>query len=334
MTITVSTASGISQRTTVFAAREMLKHAGPVTVLDKFGVTKSMPQNKGVVIKFRRPKVFTAATTPLVEGVTPESTAFEYEDVTANLRQYGQVVTITDVIADTHEDPVLRDAARQAGENIGRTIEALTYAVVKAGTNVFYANGASRNAVNTIITLTKQRAVTRFLNAQKAKKLRSMLSPSPNYATKAIEAAYVAVGHTDLEADIRGLTGFTPVASYGSRQPICPEEIGSVEDVRYVLSPDLAPFADAGGAAGSMVSTTGTNADVYPILFFGAEAYGTVAVRGLGAVEPTIIPVGTKDKTDPLGQRGYVGWKTWFVAVRLNEAWMARLEVAVTDLTA
>jgi N4-gp56 family major capsid protein len=332
MTVTVSTASGISQRTTVFAEREMLKHAGPVTVLDKFGVTKRMPKNKGVVIKFRRPKVFTAVTIPLVEGVTPESTAFEYEDVTATLRQYGQVVTITDVIEDTHEDPVLQDASRQAGENIGRTIEALTYAVVRAGTNVFYANGSARNAVNTVITLSKQRAVTRFLNAQKAKKITTMLAASPNYATKAIEAAYVAVGHTDLEADIRGLAGFTPVASYGSRQPLCSEEIGSVEDVRYILSPDLTPFADAGGAKGAMVSTTGTSADVYPIMFFGQEAYGVVAVRGVGAVEPTIIPVGTKTKDDPLGQRGYIGWKTWFVAVRLNEAWMARLEVAVTAL--
>ena len=80
------------------------------------------------------------------------------------------------------------------------------------------------------------------------------------------------------------------------------------------------------------VSTSGTSADVYPVLFFGKEAYGTVALRDQGAVAPSIIPVGQRTKDDPLGQRGYVGWKTWFVAVRLNENWMARLEVAVTAL--
>ena len=34
------------------------KHAAPVTVLDKFGMTKPMPKNKGVAIKFRRRNPF------------------------------------------------------------------------------------------------------------------------------------------------------------------------------------------------------------------------------------------------------------------------------------
>ncbi len=332
MTLTTSTAAGISQRTNVYAEREMLKHAGPVMVLDKFGMTKRMPRNKSTVIKFRRPIVFSAVTTPLVEGVTPSSTAFSYEDVTATLRQYGMVVSITDVIEDTHEDPVLNDATMQAGENIGRTMEKLTYAVVRAGTNVFYSNGSARTDVNTPISLGKQRAITRALKAQKAMKITSILSASPNYNTSPIEAAFVAVAHTDLENDIRNMPGFLPVAEYGSRQAICAEELGTVDDVRYVLSPDLEEFQDGGGAKGSMVSQTGTNADVYPVLYFGRDAYGTVGLKGQGAVEPTIIPVNSKTKDDPLGQRGYVGWKSWFVAVRLNETWMARLEVACTAL--
>ena len=332
MSVITSTASGISQRTNVYAERQMLAHAGPVTVLEKFGKPVRMPKNKSTTIKFRRPVVFTAATTPLVEGVTPTSTNFTYEDVTASLKQYGQVSIVTDVIEDTHEDPVLNDVTQQSGENIGRTVEALTYGVLKGGTNVFYNNGSARTDVNTAITINKIRAVVRALAAQKAKKITMILSGSPDYGTSPIEAAYVAVAHTDLAADLRGLTGFTPVAEYGSRKPICPEEFGSVEDVRFVLSPDLASIPDAGGAAGAMVSTSATNADVYPVLFIGQEAYGLVAIRGAGAVEPSIIPVGQKTKDDPLGQRGYVGWKTWFVAVILNELWMARLEVAVTDL--
>lgn len=332
MSITKSDSTGISQRTNVYAERMMLKHAGPTTVLDKLGLTKKMPKNKSTSIKFRRPVVFDAVTTPMLEGVTPSTTAFAYVDVLASLKQYGQVVGITDVIEDTHEDPVLNDATEQCGENIGRTVEALTYGVVKAGTNVFYSNGSSRTAVNTVITLAKQRAVTRGLKAQKAMKITKILSPSPDYETRAIEAAFVAVAHTDLESDIRGLAGFVATANYGTRKVMCDEEIGSVEDVRYVLSPDLDSFVDAGGTKGDMVSAAGTKADVYPVLYFGKEAFGTVALRGQGAVSPTIIPVNQKTKDDPLGQRGYVGWKTWFVAVRLNEAWMARLECGVTAL--
>lgn len=333
MTITKSTDSGISQRTNVWAAREMLKYAGATMVLDKFGKPIRMPKNKSTTAKFRRPIVFSAATSPLVEGVTPTSTQFSYEDVSVTLKQYGEVVTITDVIEDTHEDPVLQDATEQCGENIGRTMEALTYGVVKAGTNVFYANSTSRANVNTAISLNKQRAVTRFLKAQKGKKIRKVLSASPNYNTYPVEAAYVAVAHTDCEADIRNLAGFISTAEYGQRNMICEEEIGSVEDVRYVLSPDLSPFQAAGSATlNGMVADDATNVDVYPILFFAQEAYGCVALKGAGAVSPSIIPVGQKTKDDPLGQRGYVGWKTWFACLRLNEAWMARLEVGVTDL--
>ena len=172
----------------------------------------------------------------------------------------------------------------------------------------------------------------RTLKANKAQKITRSLSPSSDYGTRAVEAAYVAVAHTDVESDIRNLPGFKTTAEYGTRSPISEYEIGSVEDVRYLLSPDLNPFLDAGGAKGTMVSTSGTSADVYPIVYFGQDAWGMVALRGQGAVSPTIIPVGQKTKDDPLGQRGYVGWKTWHAALILNQAWMARLEVAVSAL--
>jgi N4-gp56 family major capsid protein len=291
-----------------------------------------MPKNKTDTIKFRRPRVFTAATTPLQEGVTPTETQFSYEDVSTTLRQYGQVVVVTDKIEDLHEDPVLNDASVQAGENIGRTIEALNYGVVRAGTSVYYSNGTLRTDVNTPISLSKQRAVLRSLKALKAQKITRSLSPSSDYGTRSVEASYVAVAHTDVESDIRNMPGFKTVSDYGTRSPISEYEIGSVEDVRYLLSPDLNPFLDGGGAKGTMVSTTGTSADVYPVIYFGQDAWGMVALRGQGAVSPTIIPVGQKTKDDPLGQRGYVGWKTWHAALILNQAWMSRLEVAVTAL--
>lgn len=336
MPTTRYTDAGVSPRTNVYAERQMLKHAMPVRILDKFGMMRPMPKNKTQVIKFRRPRIFTAATTPLVEGVTPTATQFSYEDVEATIKQYGQVVEITDVIEDTHEDPVLNDATIQAGENIGRTLEALDWGILRAGTNVFFTNGSVRSSVNTPMTLSKQRAVIRALKAQKAYKITRILSASVNYGTKAVEAAYVAVHHTDVEQDIRTMAGFLPTSEYGQRTPINEYELGSVEDVRYICSPDLSSFLDAGGAFNGsgteMVSNLGTSADVYPMLFIGRDAYGIVPLRGQGAISPTILRPGVRDKSDPLGQRGYVGWKTWHTAVILNQVWMARVEAAVTAL--
>lgn len=331
----------ISQRTAAYAYNTMLEHAEPVCVLGKFGTVKAIPKNKAETVKFRRPIPFTAATTPLQEGVTPNARQMLYEDVSVTLEQFGELVVITDKVNDLSEDPVLNDASMMAGENAGRTLEQIIYGVVRGGTSVFYANGNARNAVNTAITLNKQRKVTRYLKSMKAKKFTRILDGSVNIGTQPMEAAYVAIAHTDLEADIRNLAGFVPTSKYGTRTTISEYEIGQVEDVRYILSPDLAEFADAGGAAGgNFESTTGTNADVYPILYFGMDAFGLTPLKNSKgpdmksnmAMTPTVINPGTIDKSDPLGQRGYVGWKAWFNAVRLNETWMARLEVAASAL--
>ena len=61
----------ISQRTAAWAATVRLRHAEPVLILQKFGTPKEMPRNKADTVKFRRPIPFSAADTPLTEGVTP-----------------------------------------------------------------------------------------------------------------------------------------------------------------------------------------------------------------------------------------------------------------------
>lgn len=328
-----TTFGDISQRTAAWAATEMLRHATPVLVLEKFGQIKSMPKNKADTVKFRRPIPFGPATTPLQEGVTPNAQQIGYEDVTAQLQQYGAYVEITDKVEDLAEDPVLRDASQLSGEQAGITREMVTYGQVKGGTNVIYANGTSRSDVNTTVSQGKQRAVTRALHAQKARKITNVLSGSPNTATTPIEASYIAITHTDVESDIRNLPSFVPTAKYGSRNVASEHELGSADNVRYVISPELSPWEGAGSATlNGMKSVGGSNVDVYPVLYVGRDAYGMVPLRGAQAIEPKVLNPNTPRGGDPLGQRGTVGWKTWHAATILNQAWMVRLEVGVTDL--
>ena len=325
----------VSPRVGIIAEVKMLEHAEPILVLQKFGDPKPQPKNKGQTVKFRRPVPFAAATTPLTEGVTPAGKKMAYQDVTVTMAQYGDFSELTDVIADTHEDPVLQDMTMLLGEQAGETFEILTWGVISGGTSVIYANGAARNAVNTAITLAKLRLASRSLKAQRAKKITKILAPSVNVATKPVEAAFVVVAHTDCDSDIRGLAGFKSVAEYGTRQPLCPEEIGSVEEFRFVLSPVLTSLPDAGGAKGTMVSTGGTSADVYPMVVLSQNCFGIVPLKGNGgpgSILPMVLNPNTPRGGDPLGQRGSASWKSWFAAVRLNELWMTRIEVAVTAL--
>jgi N4-gp56 family major capsid protein len=336
----MSTYGDISQRTAAWAATEMLDHAEPVIVLGKFGQTKPIPKNKAQNVKFRRPVPFAVAATPLVEGVTPVAHGIQYEDVEVKLNQYGDVAELTDVVHDMAEDPVLSDMSMLTGEQAAETVEMVTYGVLKGGTSVYYGAAAdtARSDVNDPVSIGRLRAVVRGLKANRGKPINRMLDGSPNYGTSPIEGGYIAFCHTDLEADFRNLNAttagvFVPVSKYGSRKPLCPEELGSVENIRIITSPLLEPWIDSGSATlNSMKSTGGTNVDVYPIIVVAMNSYGVTAMKGAGAITPMVLNPNTPRGGDPLGQRGSVGWKTYHNAVRLNEAWMARLEVGATDL--
>lgn len=335
----------ISPRTAAFVMKDLLTRAMPYMVFERFGQAYPIPTNNTKTAKFRRYFLQGAtgaagsgnpanayyvplALTPLVEGVTPAGNRLAHQDYTVQLSQYGDYVTITDVVMDTHEDPVLREATQIMSEQASMTIETIRYNILKAGTNVFYANGGARNAVNTPISQTLQRQVTSALLRQNAKMITSVVKSTPDYRTEPVEAAFIALCHPDLETDIRNMAGFISTKQYGTTTPY-ENEIGAVERVRYLTSTILAPFADAGGAKGLMRSTTGTNADVYPVLVLARDAYGLVPLKGKDSLTPMVVnPKPTSG--DPLGQRGTVGWKAWQSAVILQDCFMVRMEVAAT----
>lgn len=338
----------ISPAVAAWAVVRMLKRALPLLVFEKFGQTYALPTNSTQTAKFRRYFLSGAtgsagsgsgdfytplATTPLVEGVTPEGRSLANQDYTVTLAQYGDYVTITDVINDTHPDNILAEATDILGENAAETVETLRFNVLKAGTNVFYANQvAGRTTVASKISLADQRRVTTALNRQNAKKITSIVASSADFNTKSVEASYVAVVHPDLETDIRDMTGFKPVADYGPHTTPWEGEIGSVEQVRYIATTVAKPFLAGGvvvATAPTLRSVGGVNIDVYPVLYFARDAFGIVPLKGKSSMTPMVVNP-KPAPGDPLGQRGTVGWKLWTATVILQEAFMARLEVGAT----
>ena len=68
---------------------------------------------------------------------------------------------------------------------------------------------------------------------------------------------------------------------------------------------------------------------MYPIVIIGQDAFGIVPLRGMDAATITIKnPTPTYE--DPLAQRGFASYKMWYAVVRLNEAWMVRIEAAAS----
>jgi N4-gp56 family major capsid protein len=348
-----TTYGDISPAVAAYSVVRMLKRAMPYLQLEKFGQTYPLPTKSTQTAKFRRYFMVGAtgaagqtgspisnfnipvALTPLIEGVTPAGTKLANQDYTVTLQQYGDYVTITDVVMDTHTDPVLQQATEILGEQAALTVETLRFNVLKAGTNVFYAGGVVtlRSNVALKIDLADQRRVTTALNRQNAKKISSVVASTADFNTKSVEAAYMAVVHPDLETDIRTMTGFKPVSDYGSHTSPFEGEIGSVEQVRYLSSTVIEPWLGTGSTttAGMRFSDTGggNRCDVYPVLVFARDAFGIVPLKGKSSMTPMVVNP-KPSPGDPLAQRGTVGWKLWTATVILQEAYMARLEVACT----
>lgn len=329
----LNTYSSVNQRTNVFAATVFLEHAEPQEVFSKFGETKPMPKNKAETMKFRRSVPFPKQLTPLTEGVTPSARQMQFEDVSVTLNEYGDLVETSDRVRELSEDPVVAEASKNLGQQATESNEGLAWGVLKAGTAVGFANGTTRLGLTSVFGLNQIHAAVRVLRAQRAMYLTEIMAASVNYDTHAVEAGFVAFCHTDLEHDIRAISGFVPVAKYGSRKPLSQYELGSIENMRFIITVNAEPFlsATSGFTAGKIeASGLGASNDVYPIVIIAKGAYAHVPLKGAKAVE-MYVHAGAS-KADPLNQRDIVGSKWWYACVRLNENWMYRIETLATAL--
>lgn len=334
---------------------QILSHVMPLEVLARSGRQIKMPKNSGDTYVARRwlpygatatnpNKIFANATGDrgaaiiqahlTQEGVTPAPDSIVPMDIPAVMQQYSCLYGFTDKLYYFYEDDIPAAMVEQVGERVAIVNEMIIYGALRASTNQYYGgSGTSIATVDGPISLPMLRRMTRTLQANSARPVNKMLSASGDYDSHAISEGYLVFSHTDLEQDIRGLTGFTPVEKYASGTPM-PNEIGSVERFRFITSPHLPSLQDAGAAVGvtGMYSTTGANIDVYPFIVTAQDAWSQIAVRGLEGLRPTFLKPGVESKSDPFGQRGYAGTIWWKSVLIENDGWMAVGNVGVDDL--
>jgi len=344
----------VASRNLIRAAQGMLEHAQPITVLGDFGTQREMPMNSTDTLVFRRTLPFGAsaagttiegtqryAGTPnieasnfvLAEGVTPNSNTITFQDVTVQLQQYGILFKYSSKVEQLYEDDIPGEMIKLTGETMAEVMEMVRYGVLKAASTVIYANGTTRAGLNTPISLNAIRKAARTLESNRARRVTSRLAPGVNFGTRAVQPAFIVFCHTDAVDDVRNLPGFTRVEEYGSFKPIHDREIGACEDFRFISSPLLKAFLAAGsGTLNGCLSIGAANVDVYPFLVIGEDAWGQVALKGMSSIKPIVLKASQTNHANPLGQFGYVGASTWFASVRLNDAFMARIEAGVTAL--
>jgi N4-gp56 family major capsid protein len=330
---------------------KMLPIAKKNLTFGRFAQKDSKGQNEGNVIRHRRYKKFAVNTTPLGEGVTPDFDSLESEVISHTVRQYGRYTPVTDLMELLGQDPYVSIITERQAIQAAETMDLLAYKHFRAPSNVVYAGGVSaRDSIVAALSDTGAEfdTVIRFLENNDAVKMTDMLSATPDVDTHPIRPGFIAICHPNLRQDLEAITGFVPVENYSDSGAIMDYEIGSYKGIRFIATTQATPFDQNGnealgaGALHTGVSTQdypngllqkGTYVEVYPIVIFAKDSVGTATIGGMDSIVPKVVRP-TPSGTDPLGQRGTVGYTFFMGQVILNEDWLITVETGVRNLSA
>lgn len=310
--VQVTTQASLSHEMKTFYDKQLIRTAEPELVYDQFGQKRPIPKNGGKTIEFRKFAALPKATTALTEGVTPDGSSLTVTNITATIKQYGNYVTMSDVLETTAIDNVVVEATQTLGSQAGRTLDTITREVLMGGTNVMFAPtiaGGVETAVSSRADLDATSIFKPKYVYRAERVLKRMNAPK-------IDGKYVAIIHPDVAADIMQDDLFIDVTKYANPQGAFQGEIGTIGNTRFVESSEAKIWKD---------ETCPTGLAVYGILFVAKNAYGVTEVDGLG-LKTIIKNLGSAGTADPLDQRSTVGWKAAKTAERLVEEYMLRFE--------
>ena len=316
----------------------------------------TLEQNGGSrSVKWRRFDDLAVATTALSElsgtaafmmgrdAATPTIT-----DITVAISKYGNYVIVTEELDLFNVNSRAAQIMDVLGRNAGETLNTLMSTVFDAATNVRYSSGAANaTALTTAMNANNIKYVVNQLNRKSGMKFFSMGVGSTNIGSSPVRSSYFGIAHPDVEEDIRGISGFVGVETYGGYiGDVQIGEFGHVGGVRW-CSTEIAPIS-TGIATTSVAGMRGASDvlnDAYKTFIYGREAVGSV---GLGenhaeeiyrmgdrpaAIEVIRKAVGSAGAGDPLNEIGTLAWKAWHAGKILNENWIWEVQTLASDLT-
>ena len=298
----VTTDSGLSVENKTYYDMTLIDEASAQLVHDQFAQKRNIPTNGGKKIEFRKFASLPKALTALTEGVTPDGKKLSVTAIEAEVAQYGDYITQSDVLELTSIDNTIVEATKILGRQAGLTLDTITRNVLQSGTNVWYAPKGDGTAVSSRAGLDK----TCVLTVDVVSKVAAFLKK--NNAPK-INGDYVAIIHPYVAHDLMKDPLWRAPHEYQDTANIYNGELGKIAGVRFVESSEAKVY-DGG---------------VFGCLFMGDGAYGTTEVTG-GGLTTIIKQKGSAGTADPLDQRSSIGWKAMKTAERLIEAYLVRVE--------
>ena len=292
----------LSPENKTFYDMTLIDEASPELVHDQFAQKRPIPANGGKKIEFRKFASLPKALTPLTEGVTPDGKNLKVEAIEAEVAQYGDYITQSDVLELTSIDNTIVEATKLLGKQAGLTLDTITRNVLQSGTMVYYCPKEDGTAVTSRTNLDNTCRLTVDVIKQVAALLKKNNAPK-------IDGSYVCIIHPFVAYDLMSDPEWIDAHKYTTSENIFNGELGKIGGVRFVESSEAKVYE--GG--------------VFGCLMLGANAYGVTEITG-GGLQTIIKQKGSAGTADPLDQRSSIGWKAIKTAEILVDAYMYRIE--------
>lgn len=169
------------------------------------------------------------------------------------------------------------------------------------------------------------------LNDNRTPKQTKVITGSRMIDTKTISGGRVMFIGSELESTVKkmvdpfGNQAFIPVHQYAAAGTILNGEIGTVDQFRIVVVPEMLSWAGEGAAVGTNPGyrATGANYDVFPMLVVGDGSFTTIGFQTDGKTVKFKITTkmpgeATADRNDPYGEMGFSSIKWYYGAMILR----------------
>jgi len=296
-TVGMTKAATVDDSQVLAYAQAILLVATPELIVDQAANVKEEINAKSIT--FSKYSNMALATTPLTDGVDPDSVALADSAVPLTPVEQGDVVTTTKLASLQTGGRVDEAAVRLVGRSLGTTQDKLGMNILDAfTTTVIYPNAIASEA-----TVTDSDILDGLFAGRLYNKLARLNVPG------LFGGSYIGIAHDDVLHDLRQDTqtgGWMDVSKYAEPDSVLRNEVGMYKGIRWLRSANAS--IGNGSGAGAV--------DTYRVNVLGFNALGKAV-----SLPPGVRITGPFDK---LARFVNIGWYGVFVYSVIDTANMVQ----------
>ena len=249
--LNLSTSKGVAPGVIEYHERGLLENMKPEMVYARDAQKRTLPENNGKHVNFRRMTPFGPVTEPLKEGITPDGQELRQTAFSAMVKPYGAHVEMTDELDLYHIDNLHRETNKLLSDQAALSLDTICRDAVCAGLNVQYAGGHTTRGQVTASDVLTGAEIKKAVRTLK----RNNCKPFP-------DGFYHAIVDPDTVYDLTSDPMWIDIAKYQDKSKIEKYELGTMYQVKFFESTNAKVFKGDTYIFGTTSELTITDMDV------------------------------------------------------------------------